>query len=50
MRRILNKIHDVKFSAILADETRDEQNKEQLATCIRWVDDQLDIHEDFIWL
>ena len=50
VRRILNKIHDVKFFAILADETRDAQNKEQLTTCIRWVDDQLDIHEDFIGL
>ena len=50
VRRILNTIHDVKFFAILADETRDVQNKEQLTTCIRWVDDQLDIHEDFIGL
>ena len=44
----MNKIHDVKFFAILADETRGVQNKDQLTTCIRWVDDQLDIHEDFI--
>ena len=50
VRGILNKIHDVKFSAMLADETRDVQSKEQLATCICWVDDQLDIHEDLIWL
>ena len=50
VRNILNKIHDAKFFAILADETSDVQNKEQLAICIRWVDDQLDIHEDFIGL
>ncbi len=36
----------------MADETRDVQNKEQLTTCIRWVDDQLAIYdyEDFIGL
>ena len=50
VRRILNNIHDVKFSAILADETRDVHNKEQPAICIRWVDDQLNIHEDIMWL
>ena len=49
---VLNTIHGVKFFAILADETRDVQNKEQLTTCIRWVDDQLAIYdyEDFIGL
>ena len=32
----------------MADETADVSNKEQLVICIRWVDDDLDIHEDFI--
>ena len=50
VRSILNKIHDVKLFAMLADETRGVQNKEQLTTCIRWVDDQRIIHEDFIGL
>ena len=50
VRSILNKIHDVKLFAMLADETRGVHNKEQLTTCIRWVDDQRIIHEDFIGL
>ena len=50
VRSILNKIHDLNFFAILADETRDVHNKEQLTTCIPWMDDQLDIHEDFVGL
>ena len=48
--RILNNINDAKFFGILSDETRDVLNKEKLTTCTRWVDDQLDIHEDFIGL
>ena len=39
VRGILSKIRDAQFFAILADETRDMQNKEQLAICIRWIDD-----------
>ena len=31
----------------MADETADISNKEQLVTCIRWVDDCFVIHEDF---
>ena len=32
----------------MADETTDASNKEQLVICIRWVDDDLIAHEDFI--
>lgn len=32
----------------MADETADVSNKEQLVICIRWVDDSLDAHEEFI--
>ena len=32
----------------MADETADVSNKEQLVICIRWVDDDLTAHEDFI--
>ena len=42
----MNTIHDAKFFAILADETKAVQNKGY----IRWVDDQLDIHGDVIGL
>ena len=50
VRGILSKIRDAQFFAILADETRVVQNKEQLAICIRWVDDERNIHEDPIGL
>ena len=43
VRRISKAIDDANFFAILVDETRDVQMKRY----IRWVDDQLDIHEDF---
>ena len=33
---------------IMADETADVSNHEQLVICIRWVDDDLVIHEDLI--
>ena len=36
------------FSTIVADETGDVFNKEQLVICIRWVDHCFVIYEDFI--
>ena len=36
------------FFSIMADETSDVSNKEQLVICIRWVDENLMAHEDFI--
>ena len=34
----------------MADETTDVSNHEQLATCIRWVNDNYEPSEDFIGL
>ena len=36
--------------SIMADECTDVANKEQFTICIRWVDDDLQDHEDFIGL
>jgi hypothetical protein len=36
------------FFSIIADEYMDIGNKEQLTLCFRWVDEQLDGHEDFL--
>ena len=36
-----------RFFMIMADETADVSNKEQLVICIRWVDDCFVIHSDF---
>ena len=33
---------------LMADETADVSNKEQLVICIRWVDKSFVVHEDFI--
>ena len=32
----------------MADETADVSNKEQVVVCIRWVDEDLNVHEDFV--
>ena len=48
--KLLCDIHDAIIFAVLADETRDITNQEQLAICIRWVDAKFDIHEDLIGL
>ena len=48
MRQISANIQNATFFTIMADETADVSNKEQLAICIRRVDDCFVIHEDFI--
>ena len=50
MRNVAANIRSAKFYTIMADETADVSNTEQLVICIRWVDDDLNIHEDFIGL
>ena len=32
----------------MADESADVANEEQVVVCIRWVDDDLSVNEDFI--
>ena len=48
MQQIAANIRNATFFTIMADETADVSNKEQLVICIRWVDDSFVIHEDFI--
>ena len=51
LRHLLDEIRtNSNMFAILAAETRDVSNCEQLCICIRWVDQHFDIHEDFIGL
>ena len=50
LRKIVKRIKDSKFFTIMADETADIANVEQLVVCIRWVDDDLEAHEEFIGL
>ena len=50
LRSLLANIMRQKWFALLADETRDVSNREQLVLCIRWVSESYEIHEDVIGL
>ena len=50
LRSLLSEIRNVRYYSIIADEATDVGHKEQLVVCIRWVDDNFDIHEDPIQL
>lgn len=50
LRDVATSIRNSSFYSILADETTDISNREQVVICLRWVDDDLDVHEDFIGL
>ena len=47
LRKIARNIQQAKFYSVIGDEAADISNKEQLVLCIRWVDDDLQFHEDF---
>eukprot|EP00731_Ephydatia_muelleri_P007654 Em0003g1902a len=47
---LTSSIQSAPFISIMIDETTDESNKEQVVICFRWVDNELDVHEDFIGL
>ena len=38
------------FYTIMADEVTDSSNQEQFLLCLRWVDEDLNPHEEFIGL
>ena len=46
LRTILSNMGEAHF-ALIADEYTDISNKEQLTLCLRWVEDDLTVHEDF---
>jgi len=50
LRRIAGCISNLKFYCIMCDECTDVSNREQLTICIRWIDEQLQPHEEFIGL
>ena len=50
IRSLAAEIRHSHFFALLADETTDASNRQQLVVCIRWIDDGLQAHEDFIGL
>ena len=50
LRQILSNIHEAMWYSVLADETTDISNQEQLSLSIRWVSKTHEVHEDFIGL
>ena len=46
--KIARNIKQAKFYSVMGDKKKDISNKEQLVLCIRWVDDNLQVHKDFI--
>ena len=50
LRDIAASFHSTPFLTLMVDETTDESNKEQVVICLRWVDNSLEAHEEFIGL
>ena len=50
MREITANIQMAAIYTIMADETADISNNEQLAVCFRWIDKNMEAHEDFVGL
>ena len=48
LREKLTVVKNSNFYSVMCDEYTDISNKEQLAICVRWVDDNLKAHEDFL--
>ena len=49
-RLLIRDIQGSDFISIMADETADVSNEEQLATCFRWVSNDLEVNEEFLGL
>ena len=48
LRSISSDVQHAKYYSLMADEVSDVSNKEQFVVCIRWIDDDLHAHEDFV--
>jgi Domain of unknown function (DUF4371) len=48
LRQIIAKVNAVKFFSIIADETTDMSRMQQLSICLRWIDDEFCVHEDYV--
>ena len=43
-------IQDTSYFTLMTDESTDSSNKEQFVICLRWVDDEFEVPEEFIGL
>ena len=50
LREVTKELQGAKVYTIMADETTDASNKEQLVTVFHYVDDELQVHEEFVGL
>ena len=50
LRIVASSIFGALFNTIICDECTDSSNREQVVLCIRWINDELEPHEDFIGL
>lgn len=48
LRNIITHIQKSSFYTIMADETADASNTEQLVICLRWVDNDFIVSEEFL--
>ena len=48
IQKIAKFLQDSEFFTIMADETADASNKEQVVICMRWMDNNFEAHEEFI--
>ena len=50
LREISQCIQSTGFYSLMADEVTDSSNREQVVVCIRWIDEDLKAHKDFVGL
>ena len=50
LRKLASQLQQTNFFTIMTDECTDSANHEQLVICFRWVDLDLEIHEEFFGL
>ena len=48
LQKIARNIQQAKLYSVMGDKTADISNKEQLILCIRWVNNDFQVYEDFI--
>ena len=50
LEEIASHIQQSTFFSLMADETTDAANKEQLVVVYRWIDDEFTVYEEFVGL
>ena len=50
MRNIFGRIRNDTFYSVMIDETTNISNAEQVVVCFRWVNENFEVHEDFVGL